>query len=197
MTAITGIRIRAALCGLAGLALAACTPLDRLSPQEHLDRRSGDTLVVVNQPLVFARERSDVAVRARDYATLVAVEADRAGKYSAYLLAYRWSTVDRRMAELPAADAGALRIVADGREVVLTPLATLPAALQSSDVLHAPRDAQYVLWAYATDLGTLAYLASSHSLTVRFPREALPLEFGLWEDGRNALGEFAARGSTR
>jgi len=185
------------LCGLAVLALGACAPLDHLAPQEHLDTRSGDTLVVVNQPLVFARERSDVAVRARDYTTLVAVEADRAGRYSAYLLAYRWSTIDRRMTELPASDQGALRVVADGREVLLRPLAELPGALQASEVLHAPRDAQYRVWGYATDLATLGYLADSQSLSLQFPRESLPLEFQLWSDGRDALREFAARGAGR
>jgi hypothetical protein len=51
--------------------------------------------------------RVDVAANARDYATVVAVEANRSGKYSQYLL-HRWSTVDRRMA-LPA-EAGRLVI---------------------------------------------------------------------------------------
>jgi hypothetical protein len=189
------IRALAALMSLQWL--AACAPLERLAPQEHLDRRSGETLVVVNQPLVFARERSDVAVRARDYTTLVAVEADRAGRYSAYLVAYRWSTVDRRMTDLPAEDAGALRIVADGRELLLTPLTALPEALKSADMLHAPKDARFIVWAYNIDLATLRYLADSTELALRFPRESLPLDFSLWSDGRAALREFAARGSAR
>jgi len=194
-TAGIGMRMVAGLA--AALLLPACAPLDRLTPQEHLDKRSGDTLLVVNQALVFARERSDVAVRARDYVTLVAVEADRAGQFSAYLLAYRWSTVDRRMAALPSAEAGELHIFADGREIVLRPLPKLPAALQDADRLHAPREAQYVLWGYATDLGTLSYVAASQSVTVSFPREPLPLEFALWEDGRASMRELADRGTSR
>jgi hypothetical protein len=197
LNVVNGIRMRAALCGLASMALGSCTALDRLTPQEHLDARSGDTLVVVNQPLVFARERSDVAVRARDYTTLVAVEADRAGRFAAYLLAYRWSTIDRRMAELPAADQGALRIAADGREVLLQPLGELPAALQAGEVLHAPPDAQYLVWGYVSDIATLAYLADCRVLSLQFPRESLPLEFQLWSDGRAALREFAARAAGR
>ena len=83
--------------------------------QEILDEQSGNTLLVVAKPLVFARERTDVAAYARDYATLVAVEMDQSGKYSEFLLLYRWSTVDRRMSSPPDPSAGELRILAEGR----------------------------------------------------------------------------------
>src|SRR5579864_5666129 len=60
---------------------------------EIFDEQTGSTLLVVSKPLVFARDRSDVAAFARDYATVVAVEDDRSGEYTQYLLLYRWSTV--------------------------------------------------------------------------------------------------------
>jgi len=47
-----------------------------------LDDSSGSTLFVVQQPLLFARSRSDLAANARDYVTLVALQEDRSGKYS-------------------------------------------------------------------------------------------------------------------
>lgn len=189
--------LRGALLSAVILGAAACTPLDRLTPAEHLDTRSGDTLVVAAQPIVFARERSDVAARARDYTTLVAVETDRAGRYDAYLVVHRWSTIDRRVEDLPAAADGTLRLVADGRELLLKPLPALPPALGDGGVLHAPDTARYVTWAYATDLATLQYLAESEALTLRFPRESLPIDFTLWSDGRGSWRELAARGIQR
>src|ERR1700674_4900727 len=69
----------------------------RSDSNEIFDEETASTLLVVSKPLVFARERSDVAAHSLDYATIVAVEDDRSGEYAQYLLLYRWSTVDRRM----------------------------------------------------------------------------------------------------
>src|SRR5271166_5733671 len=96
------------------IALPACTSTPRAASQQILDERTGNLLLIVKQPLVFARERSDVAAHARDYATLVAVEVDASGTYNDYLLLYRWSTVDKRMAPPPEPTAADLRILADG-----------------------------------------------------------------------------------
>ena len=85
------------MCALLAL-LAACSSAPVRAPTELLDEQTGATLVVVAEPLVFARARADVAANARDYVTVVAVEANRSGKYAQYLLVHRWSTVDRRMA---------------------------------------------------------------------------------------------------
>src|SRR5271166_5150396 len=90
---------------MALMALPACTGTPRAPSQQVLDEQSGNTLLIVKQPLVFARERIDVAAHARDYATLVAVEVDASGSYHDYLLLYRWSTVDKRMSPPPAANA--------------------------------------------------------------------------------------------
>ena len=87
---------------LALTTLWACTGLRAAQPSHEIfDERTGNTLLVVPKPLVFARERTDVAAHERDYATVVAVEIDQSGKYSEYLLLYRWSTVDRRMSPPP------------------------------------------------------------------------------------------------
>jgi hypothetical protein len=72
--------------------LTACSSGPRVHSQEIFDEQTGSTLLVVTQPLVFARTRSDVAAFGRDYATLVAVEVDISGKFADYLLLYRWNT---------------------------------------------------------------------------------------------------------
>jgi hypothetical protein len=178
-------------------ALQACTALPERGPRELLDERTGATLITAAEPLVFARSRTDVAANARDYATLVGVEADRSGQYAAYLLVYRWSTVDRRVAPLPEPVMGALIAQADGRELNLKPLNPTPAALQGRRDLHAPPTSQWVAWAYGVDLPTLLYIAESSELALRFPDETVPVPFSLWRDGRKALQDFAARGVRR
>ena len=185
------MHIRAALI-LALLTLPACSGVrPPAAPREILDEQSGNTLSVVAAPLVFARERTDVAAHARDYATLVAVEVDHSGKYSEYLLLYRWSTVDRRMSPPPDPSAGELRILADGRTIDLQPLERVPIGLSRRRDLHVPEHGDVVARAYTIDAPTLRFIAASRALSVRMPQEPLDVPFGLWEDGRAALGRFA------
>jgi hypothetical protein len=184
------MHIRAALI-LALLTLPACSSLPKpAASREILDEQSGNTLSVVASPLVFARERTDVAAHARDYATLVAVEVDHSGKYSEYLLLYRWSTVDRRMSPPPDPSTGELRIYADGRTIDLQPLEEVPVGLSRRRELHVPEHGDAVTHAYAIDAPTLRFIAASRAITVRMPQEPLDVPFGLWEDGRAALGQF-------
>src|SRR5215475_12382121 len=64
---------------LAAVILAACGsthPTHSSGTKELLDETTGNTVSVVSTPLIFARERTDVAAHSRDYATLVATEID-------------------------------------------------------------------------------------------------------------------------
>lgn len=176
--------------------LSACshspakTPTPAPASHEMLDEQTGTTLTVVTKPLVFARERSDVAAHTRDYATLVAVEVDSSGKYSEYLLLYRWSTVDRRMSPAPDPGAGELKILAEGRVIDLTPMEQLPVSLSRRRELYVPEHGDLVAHAYSVDAATLRFIATSRELSVIMPQEPLKIPFALWEDGRPALGQF-------
>jgi hypothetical protein len=170
--------------------LTACTST-RLAPsREIFDEQSAMTLVVVSMPFIFARERSDVAAHARDYATLVAAEIDRSGEYSDFFLLYRWSTVDRRMSPPPPAAAGALRILADGRAIDLRPLQRVPISLTQAHSLYVPPHGDVVPRAYAVDAALLRYIAACRNLTLRMPQEEINTPFTLWQDGREALAQF-------
>lgn len=173
--------------------LSACTAAPKRATHEILDPQTGNTLLVVDKPLVFARERTDVAANARDYATLAAVEVDHSGKYDEYLLLYRWSTVDRRMSAPPDPGAGELRIVAEGRAIDLMPLQQMPVGLSRQRELHVPRHGDVVAHAYLVDVATLRFIAASRDLSVRMPQEPLDTPFGLWEDGRSSLYRFLQR----
>jgi hypothetical protein len=178
---------------LALAALPACTSTPNAGSHEILDEQSGNTVLVVARPLVFARERTDVAAHARDYATLVAAELDESGKYSDYLLLYRWSTVDRRMSAPPAADLGNLRILAEGRAIELAPLERLPVGLSQRRELHVPDHADVVAHAYHIDVPTLRFIAGARDIVVFMPEETLGTPFKLWEDGRRSLDKFLQR----
>ena len=182
---------------LLALALASCTsqPPQRptASPREIFDEESGSTLLVVSKPLVLARERSDVAAHARDYATLVAVEDDRSGEYTQYLLLYRWSTVDRRMSPPPGPDEGELKILADGRTIDLKPLERPPTSLEQRRALHVPEHGDVVYRSYRVDSAMLQFIAASQEISLRMPQELLDTPFTLWEDGRGELAQFLKR----
>jgi hypothetical protein len=184
------MHIRVALMLTALTALTACIGLPPVTARQILDPQSGNTLFVVMKPLVFARERTDVAAHARDYATLVAVAVDNSGTFGEYVLLHRWSTVDRRMSPPPDLNAGELRILADGRTIDLLPLEQVPVGLSSRPELHRPSHGDVVTHAYRVDLATLRFVAASRTLLVRMPQELLDTPFSLWKDGRVDLAQF-------
>ena len=177
-------------------ALASCTTQSlgrhpRAGSQEFFDEQTASTLSVVDEPLIFARERSDAAAFARDYATVVAIEVDLSGTDVDYLLLYRWSTVDPRMSPPPGPDEGDMHLLADGRVIDLKPLARLPVSLARRRALHVPNHGKVMAYAYRVDLQTLRFIAGSRELRLRMPQEPLDLPFTLWGDGRRALARFA------
>ena len=174
-------------------ALCACSGTPSAPGREIFDERTGNTLTVVSKPIVFARDRNDVAAYARDYATLVAVEVDHSGTFKDYLLLYRWSTVDSRMLSRPQYNEGAMRLLSEGRELNLQPLESLPVNLDSGGDLYVPHHGAPLTRAYAIDLATLRFIAASRTLILQMPQESLDTPFTIWEDGRPALNQFVRR----
>lgn len=61
-----------------GAAVGDCSVAPaRSGPAEYLDENTGATITTVDQPLVFAVERNDVAANLRDYVTLAAAAVNR------------------------------------------------------------------------------------------------------------------------
>lgn len=181
---------RLVLLAAALTALAACAAGPPPATREILDEETGNTFFIATRPLVFARNRTDVAAYTRDYVTLAAVAVNESGKYSEYLLMYRWSTVDRRMEPPPDPNAGELRILADGRTIDLHPLEQVPVSVASRTELREPNHGDAITHAYKMDLPTLRFLAVSQTLAVRMPQEPLDTPFELWQDGRPDLASF-------
>lgn len=175
------------------LLLGGCASVD-VAPLEKFDERSGDTLIVVRQPLEFVRVRQ-VLEGTRDYLRLVAVEEDHLGQYNTWLLAYRWSTSEKGPAVVPDERRGTLQLRGDGMEWTLQPLAEVPESLRARADLHAPAPAPFAAWAYRVTLADLREVAASRSLTAQLPGEEVADELQLLGDGRPALLHFAQRGA--
>lgn len=127
-------------CGWACLAAAAllagcATPPPAGGEREYLDEQTAATVTVGTAALVFARERPDLAVHARDYLTLVPVDVNRSGAHQQFFVGYAWSTIDKRaLPDEPAAPAR-FELVADGRRI---PLASHPGALRELGIGRPP-----------------------------------------------------------
>jgi hypothetical protein len=169
-------------------AIGGCASAPETAPTEVLDEVSAVTLIVVRHPIVLARARTDLAVNARDYLTLVAAREDRSGKYTTWLVAHRWSTLDQRMdADNAGGSPDELHLFADGREVRLSADHELPLALKRGDLLFAPHRAVESTIAYHIDLPTLRYLAASKALSARFAGDTVGVPYSMWDDGRQSL----------
>jgi hypothetical protein len=175
---------------LAGAVLGGCV-MPAVEPRTVLDENSGASLTVVDQPLVLARERRDVAVQARDYLTLVAAEINESGRRRLVWVLHQWSTIDSRAAEPWPLRGTPLLLVADGRDMRLLPIGESDAFPQlANPLLRAPEDANAVTTVYAVDAATLDYVANCRHISAVLPESGLTLPFGPWSDGRPALRRF-------
>jgi hypothetical protein len=141
----------------------AATP--RPGVNEFLDERTGATVTVVREPLIFALERSTLAAHARDYISLTAVEVDRSGQTQLCVIGYFWSTIDRRAGSGAAQPADkTLALFAADRLIRFTLFESPPKDLQASAQLHAPETAHFEQAAYKVSLEELRYIAASQAL---------------------------------
>lgn len=168
------------------LAAGCVTP--PLEPRATLDPRTGVSLTVVDQPLVLARERRDVAVQARDYLTLVAAEINESGRRRLVWAVHQWSTIDSRATESRPTPGAPLLLIADGRDMRLIPLSEGPfSAYTGNPALLPPDDADVTTTLYPADTGMLDFIAASHDVAATFPESRLNLPYVLWRDGRPAI----------
>ena len=181
-------RLTGAYLALAASLAGCVTPTP--APRTTIDPNTGVSLIVVDEPLVLARDRRDIAAQARDYLTLVAAEIDEAGSRRLILASHQWSTIDSRTADVRPASGAELLLVADGRDFRFKPLSgPFVAAYAQNPALRRPEDAEVVTTLYETDADALSFIASSHTLSASYP-DSFPLPFSLWKDGRRALGRL-------
>ena len=158
--------------------------------REYLDETTAATITAVAEPYIFARERTDLAVNARDYVSLAALEINRAGQRSYHWFAYVWSTIDRRGDPSGATPVDQFVLLADGRAITLRGEArSLREAGVGQPPLPAPtRQAQALM--FAADTEVFDYVAGSADLRVVLLRKDDQSEFLPWRDARDSLQAF-------
>lgn len=189
-------RRRSVLATLLALALPAARQAEgqaESSVREYVDDITAASITVPQHPLVFARERTDLAVNARDYITLAPLEINRSGTRRYFWSGYLWSTIDRREGEPVVAAGDQLVLLADGRPILL---AGDGRALRDQGVGEPPirvpvRSAKAVL--FAADPETIAYAAHAAELRIDLIHVGITESFVLWKDSRSELREFAER----
>ncbi|MBV9343867.1 MAG: hypothetical protein JOZ03_02645 [Gammaproteobacteria bacterium] len=182
--------MRAALGALLALAAPPYAAAASHPPREYLDEETAATVTVVDEPLVFAFARRDLAANARDYVTLAPAAVNRMGTVSYVLIAYFWSTIDPRLREDTPAAATQVTLLADDRQIELHPKGSSAHEAGIGMAVHAPPGMDAHPEAYATDLSVIRFLAESRHLALRMDTGNTVLDYELWEDRRPALRDF-------
>ncbi len=136
---------------------------------------------------MFARARTEYAINARDYLTVVPVEVNRAGTHALYFYCYAWSTIDKPVAaEKPAQ----FEIVADGRQIPLTPAGAPLRSLGFGEAPFPPPAHAAVPLVSVTTREVLQFLVRAQELSVVATRDGLAERYELWTDQRSSIEEF-------
>jgi hypothetical protein len=168
-------------------ALSGCstTPADR-RPSEFFDEHTAATVTVVDQPLVFARKRSDLGANLNDFVTVSAVSVNRGGKYEYVLVTYVWTTTG------VAANTGAgeLMLTADDRRISLEEKGMTLREAGVSVPVHPPAAVSSVAHVTHTDRATIAFIALARTLSVTSATPQSPEPYELFDDQRASLQAF-------
>ena len=191
---LTGRRAGAVLAMPAAILLAWTAGVSAAddSVHQYVDEITAASITVAIEPLIFARERTDLAANSRDYVTLTAIEVNVTGKRSYLWSAYIWSTIDRRDRQQLVVPGDELVLVADGRPI---PLRGDAKTLRELGIGESPtrspsRTAVPAL--FAADLESISYVARASELHIELIHAGSNDAFVLWKDGRAALRAFSA-----
>jgi hypothetical protein len=160
------------------------------SVREYLDETTAATITVTTEPLIFARERTDLAVNARDYIILAPIEVNQAGSRTYYWFAYIWSTIDKRNDEPSALSDDQFVLLADDRPIVLRrdTRSARQLGIAKSPIEAPGRGA--VAMVFSGEPEAFDYVAQSSELQMQRVRAGYNDDFPLWRDGRAALRAF-------
>ncbi len=158
---------------------------------EYLDEQTAATVTTALEPLIFARERPDLAVNARDYVSLVPIEVNRSGERRYYWFGYLWSTIDRRDGETPLAQGDQLVLLADDRPIALQ---AASGAMRELGIARGPlkrpgRAAVPML--LQADPDSVSFAGHATGLSLVLIHEGQNQDYALWRDAREAIRGFS------
>lgn len=169
---------------LLGGLLAGCATADPAVVRDYLDEQTAATVTVGGTGTVFARARTEYAVNARDYVTVIPVDVNRSGTHTVYFYCYVWTTIDRPNASEPAS---AFEIVADGRQIPLAPANVPLRTLGLGQYPVDPPATNALPLVAATSREVLSFLARAKEVSVVATRNGLAERYDLWTDQRGAI----------
>ena len=157
---------------------------------EYLDEQTAATVTTAREDLVFARERPDLAVNARDYVSLVPIEVNRSGERRYYWFGYLWSTIDRRDNETQLTQGDQLVLLADARPIALQPAA---GSMRELGIARAPlkrpgRAAVAIL--LQADADSVSFTGHASGLSLVLIHDGQNQDYSLWRDAREAVRKF-------
>ncbi len=176
-----------ALVALAAITSGCASEPTAPTVREYLDEQTAATVTVAGNGIVFARSRTEYAVNARDYVTVIPVDVNRTGSHAQYLYCYVWSTIDKPNASDAPTD---FELVADGRQIKLAPAAATPRAIGLGEAPVEPPALNARVLVASTSREVLAFLARAQEMSVVATRNGLTERYELWKDERSALAEF-------
>jgi hypothetical protein len=180
---------RYALITASCLAATACsTTVADHRPAEFLDERTAATVTVVENPLVFSRQRSDLGANLNDFVTVVAVAIDRSGKVDYALITYVWAT--QQEPDRAASGDSTVVLAADDRRITLDDKKLTARDLGVSVPVHAPSNFASAPHIARIDLATLRFISAAHSLSVQSDSQDEVGPYELFDDNRPALARF-------
>jgi hypothetical protein len=169
------------------LLLAGCATSGPATVKDYLDEQTAATVTVGGTGTVFGRARTEYAINARDYFTVIPVDVNRAGTHVLYLYCYVWSTIDRPNAS---DRASSFAIVADGRQIPLPPASATPRALGFGQYPVEPPALNALPLVATTTREVLSFLARAKEVSVVATRNGLNERYELWTDQRGAIESF-------
>jgi hypothetical protein len=174
------------------LLLGACTLGPPQRTRSWLDEQTAATVTAQDPCAVFAHEDQTRATNVRDYVQAGAVEVNRAGSRSYYLVLISWSTLDRSPAERATLDAELARgtLWADDRPIELNRLAQgrVVAGIEKAPYA-SPAPAALESW-YPIGLNEIRSLAGATTLSLTAQAGDAPRAYQLWKADRGGFAGF-------
>lgn len=190
--ASTNARYRAGSVAAAlSLLLSACALESGQHARTWLDERTAATVTAQEPCPVFAHEDQARATSVRDYVQAGAVEVNRSGRRTYYLVLLSWSTLDHSPAERALLDAELARATlwADDRPIELKRIPEGRAAVGVETAPYAaPAPAALESW-YPLGLSEIKSLAGATTLGLTAQAGDAPRAYRLWKaDGGGFAG---------
>ena len=182
---------RVALALVLALLLRSAVAADGI--REYIDEVTAASITASAAPLIFAQERTDLAVNARDYITLVPVEINQSGARRGFWSGYIWSTLDRRDQPPVVAAGDEIVLLADNRPIPLHGDGKTPRDHGvGTPITRAPvRGSVPVIFPATQE--EIAYVARAREVHIELIRAGISERFTLWKGKPARLKPFAAR----